>query len=128
MKRSKLQLGELIDALKATINPEYPDKAVRFDFGGIIPTKLDSYRGFYEQAALGYETEPQAEDALLKDLIAHLEGRIGESMEGYKGGRYDIDRETWVWAANVGYATRTAIVGVEDLEYMTIINTEYHDS
>jgi hypothetical protein len=44
-----LTLGELIEKLGSF----RPEMQITFDFCGFIPTKFDSYRGYYDQLALG---------------------------------------------------------------------------
>lgn len=115
-------LGELIDELKSIIqdNPLALDYVVMVDereglfparYGskrltrkGIFPIRptVVSYRGDYSEAALepcyigmGAASGPQS--PLLKNVVAHLENKVGGVMVGWKGGEYPIKRNTPLW-------------------------------
>jgi hypothetical protein len=45
-----MTIGDVLNSLKHA----KPDIAVRFDFGGVSPTKIDSWRGVYAEPALGF--------------------------------------------------------------------------
>lgn len=115
-----ITLGRLITELKLC----EPDSSVRFDFGYMSPTTLDSYRGDYAQLALGYQ---EATRPTVADLVKHLESAIGKSFEGYKGGTYYMSKDTPVWAANYGEYTSTAILRANDYGYQVVLETAYED-
>lgn len=114
-----LALGELIDLLKG----EAQSDEVRFDFGLLIPRKVASYRGYYEQLALGYDQDWQ-KSVTVADLLAELGGAVGRDYGGWKGGEYTMGRTTPVWAANSGESPGTGIVGVRRDTYV-ILETVY---
>ena len=117
----RLTLGGLIDLL--TNRPD--DQRVWFDFGGLSPTTIDSYRGYYEDAALGFSQET---DPTVPQVLAELRGAIGKVVTGYKGGDFELHRNSRLWVANYGRTSDTAIVGVEECDYTTILRTEWCES
>jgi hypothetical protein len=118
-----IELGELITLLKH--RPQ--DDQVRFDFGGFIPRYVASYRGFYEQLAIGYDEDWQ-KPVTVAELLIQLRGAVGATFTGYKGGEYTMDASTPVWAANHGYSNQTAIVGLADCSWQTVLATAFVDS
>lgn len=114
-----LSLGELIDALDGIGE----DTQVTFDFGGLEPTSLDSYRGYYSDLALGFA------DVGLKvgELRKELKDAVGGTFTGYKGGDYEMDRATPVWVSNYGQSAGVAIVGVEHQRWRVILRTALID-
>lgn len=85
---TQMTLGKMIDRL-ATMQPE---------------TMIDglenphSYRGYYSDLAL----ERRAEKIAVKDALAMCRSAMGEVFEGYKGGDFQMGRNTPVWLANYG--------------------------
>lgn len=116
--RKQLNLGELISLL-SRFNPE---SNVRFAFGYFAPTTLASYRGYYEQLALGYE---EGKECTIEELLKRCRDMVGGTVQGYKGGDYEVGETTPLWAANYGQAPSVAIVGVLDLGWIAIIETDY---
>ncbi len=129
----QLSLGELIakiEVLGVKRDNDGDDKQIRYDFGTSIPTCLDSYRGSYDELALGYKltgyddgSAPRSIKA--KDLLEHLKSAIGKEFTGWKGGEFRMSEQTPVWVANCGDSNSTAIVGVLDAGYSLIILTSY---
>lgn len=125
-----LNVGQFMDRLKAMP----ADEPVKFDFVHFGPTKLESYRGFYEDAALGYEEcghlraggvygYPKA-----GELLAHFERTMGKVFCGWKGGNgRPIIRDTSLWVANPGETGGTVIVDVQYLESYVTIVTRHED-
>lgn len=116
-----LTLSQFIDALEKCDK----DNQVRFDFGGFAPTTFASWRGDYSQLALGYDRLYPL--PATGELIAKGRAAIGQTMMGYKGGEYRMSEDTYLWADNWGESSCTAIVGVLNIGYMTIIQTQYID-
>lgn len=76
-----------------------------------VTTTLESYRGYYEDAALGYGDGKYPK---VKDLLAHFEATIGKVFHGWKGGNgTPISYKTALWVANPGETGDTVIVGVQ---------------
>lgn len=111
-------LGQLIDALERC--PK--DNAVRFDFCMTAPTTLDSYRGYYEDLALGWQEQPGYPEPTVGALLKTLKEQLGTTVHGYKGGDYTVDRRQWVYVANYSETSSTCIVGVNS-GYYTVIRT-----
>ena len=103
-----MRLGQIIAELRH-VDPILP---VRIEPYHLYVKKLRSYRGYYDQLALGYTTELgvlscslrkmlMTVDALLDDCRA----AVGATFEGYKGGSYKMDEDTEVWISNYGEAS-----------------------
>src|SRR4051812_47710015 len=102
---SGLTLGELIAELE-----NLPGKAViEFDFGGAVPTRVDSYRGYYDQLALGYDGTYGASLPTVADLLADLKSAVGKTFQGWKGGDYTMTEATYIFVANPGNTSDTYI-------------------
>lgn len=130
----QITLGELIKQIeevgaKREINGE--DKTICFDFGYSYPTTLDSWRGSYNELALGYKftgrgnydenfTEPTAES-----LLTELKSAIGKVYTGWKGGEFIMNENTPLWVSNPGDACNTGIIGILDKGYELVIITAY---
>jgi len=128
----RLNLGQFIKALKKCgVNHQDDDsktKSVSFDFGNATPSDCESYRGYYEDIALGYHIDNyKTEPCKIDKLIAILESSVGKTFTGYKGGDFEMSEQSDMWVANTGDATRTVITGVEEFEWYVIINTAYCD-
>lgn len=102
-----MSLGELIDKLKAA----EPGSTAWYDFGHLRPSKIRSYRGYYDHLALGWDNKSDAPK--VEDLIRDLEAADGGTYSGWKGGDYTMDLDTPIWADNAGDASSTAIVDVK---------------
>lgn len=112
----QLTLGELIAALK----PLDKDKAVRFDFVHFKPHGIHSYRGYYEQIALGYGHD----HITVAQLLELCSGALGKTFEGYKGGEFVMHSGTPVWVANHNESGGTAVVAVRDDDWIVTLITE----
>jgi hypothetical protein len=67
-----------------------------------------SYRGYYEDLAFSYGGKITAKDALQL-----CQSAIGEVFTGYKGGDFQMGRNTPVWSSQYGQ-TGKKIMDVED--------------
>lgn len=114
---SPITLGELIDKLSVCNQ----DASVYFDFLQSSPTTLDSYRGYYDQLALGWDSSSDA--PTVASLIDNLCSAIGATFTGWKGGEFVMDRNTQVWCDNPGRCTGTAIVDIDDNGYCVLLVT-----
>ena len=125
---NQLTLGEFMLLLKL----QDPNESVKYDFVYFGPTTLESYRGYYEDVALGYEecgrsihSNRSYEYPTVQALLAHCEETIGKVFSGWKGGNgTPVSFSSTLWVANPGESGSTAIVGVEKLLYVTIITKE----
>lgn len=105
-----ISVGDLIDKL---VDTGEPDARVWLSPFMLRPTELSSYRGYYEDVALGYEVDD--EPVKVRDLLEDLLAILGAETHGYKGGRYRADRSTALWAANWGEAPGIGITGIKKL-------------
>lgn len=103
-----LTLGDLIDKLK-TLPPE---ANIEFDFGSANITTLDSYRGYYDQLALGYDGEYGSEMMTVGKLLKDCEEAIGKTYQGWKGGDYTMSRDTNIFVANSGCTSDTHLLDI----------------
>src|SRR5690349_11668129 len=112
----QMTLGELIEALKR----KDPDRTVSFDFVYFRPTGIHSYRGYYDQLALGYTADGEI---TVKALLEMLRDANGKTFEGYKGGNYVMGPDTRMWVANHNESGSTAIVDVIDQSWRVLLVT-----
>ena len=130
-KSNQLSLGKLIEEIKSCgiWRAEKQPKLICFDFGSAIPTSLNSWRGSYDELALGYALSGYDGQMTVQTdaerLLTHLKEAIGKTYEGWKGGHYKMTENTPVWVANVGNSGNTAIIGVYDDGYRLVILTCY---
>lgn len=97
-----MNLGTLIETLERMP----ADARVRFD-SDVPVGALASYRGYYEQLALGTANTEPTVAAVLEDARA----ADGGTFQGYKGGDFVMGRHTAVWADNIGDYSSVAITG-----------------
>lgn len=113
----QLTLGELIKSLSRCDK----ERTVKFDFCYFYPSGTHSYRGYYEQLAIGYSDEATAPE--VGDFLEELKGAVGQDYYGYKGGVYTMTENTPVWVDRPRNASGTGVVGVRDNGYQVIIET-----
>lgn len=138
MKTAPITIGTLITLLR---NCD-PDATVRYDFPPYqFPTEIDSYRGSYDEPALGHAGRDSHNQSSVnmhgrKDeapkvavVIAELEKAINGAIyyEGWKGGQYRYHGTEPLWVDNRGEYNRVAIVGIQDGDSQVIIRTYYQD-
>lgn len=121
-----LTLGELLEKLEA-IEPDYETydkkiapKHVYFNYGSLVPTDFDSWRGVYAEIAIGYGLrgyDGDAELTTLADFTQKVRDAIGSTYEGWKGGEYTMNESTPVWIDNSGNYTNTMLVDVQSDKY-----------
>jgi hypothetical protein len=115
-KNQPIALGDLIALLEA--RPQ--DQGVSFDFCGLVPTSVDSYRGYYDHLAMGWSADGAPKVA---DLLGRLREALGAVFTGYKGGEFRMDADTPMWVANYGRSDSTAIIGISECDYWAFIET-----
>lgn len=116
-KLKHMALGDMIDGLDGLGLPG--DTRVVFDFGS-EPCGIGSYRGYYDDLAIEWT------DGLhfnLADLVRVLSYSVGKTYQGYKGGSYQMDRHTRMWASQYGEASGLAIVGIEQNGGRVVLRT-----
>lgn len=121
-----LNVGELISKLE-TLNPT---DSIGFDFGAQVPASLASYRGYYEQLAVGFTDEIFLKEAFptVLDFASALKNMVGKQIEGYKGGLYTVTKDTLLRVAKWGTCSGTVIVDARKFDYKgVLLVTRYED-
>jgi len=128
-KGLQLTLGELITKLEkadskfeSSRDEEMHDKHVEFDFCSRYTKKLSSYRGYYRDLAIE-PTDDNEERKTVNEFLEMLKKALGKEFTGYKGGQFEMDENTVIWAADWGYSTGTAISGVRETGTRIILQT-----
>jgi hypothetical protein len=101
-----MSLGQLIYSLEGISPLTY----VSYDWWGMKPTTIQSYRGYYEDIALGVTQDGLATTA--QQLLAECRKALGADFEGYKGGRYRATEDTGLWASEYGQVSDIIITGL----------------
>lgn len=145
--KEQLTLGELIDKLEPIaanqdrVKEKFKEEAyVKFDFGSALPTGLSSWRGVYAELAInysfngygdmvGYKKEDlstfEPKPPTVTEFLKMIKGAIGKTYTGWKGGDFEMDRDTPLWVSNDGDVGNTAVVDVFNNEFSVILLTEY---
>lgn len=118
-----IRLGLLIKQLEMCEK----DLPVVFDFGGLVPDSIDSYRGYYEQLAISWIDRGAQNRISVGEIISILKNAIGKTFYGYKGGEYEMNEFTPVWAAQYGDCTSTAITGALNVGWQVVLTTAYEE-
>ena len=109
-----MNLGVFRDALRRVATSGLlAERLIVFDFAMISPTTIASYRGFYEQAALGFSEDGSV---TVRGLLSEVESAIGKKFTGWKGGDYLFDEGTDLWVANQGRTSNTRILDLADYD------------
>lgn len=127
----QLTLGELIDLLKSVDAEE--NCVVQFVFGDMVPLECRSWRGSYNELAIGFsEYNPSfCSYPLLSSFIKQLEDTVGATFCGWYGGEYTMHTATPVWADKPGQGSQAGIVGikvdysVDKKAYRVYLRTDY---
>lgn len=109
---NQLTLIKLINKLEEIKKNAEEDCVVVFSFGCFSPCGLRSWRGIYEELAIGVA---QHKPIMLINFIKELKEAIGKKFEGYRGGEYIMSELTPLWADNYGKVTNEAVIGVKPL-------------
>lgn len=124
--KEKIQftIGDLI----ANLETEPQDNDISFNFCGLNPTGVASFRGSYDQLAISFADEyPEPK---VKNVLASLKKAMefGNTFEGYKGGDYQMEADTLLWVANYGQTNAyTGIYKVKSKSDRTILKTHQFD-
>ena len=124
-----LTIGALIRALSVC----KPDAMVYYDFCGCVPAELGSWRGVYDEPALGWEPAGYSRESgkpnpnvTVEELIARAKAAIsGQTFQSWKSGEYTYTESSPVHIDNQGDANCTVLVGVEDHDWYVILRTQY---
>lgn len=117
---NQFTVGELIQGLE-----KFDQNELLAFCPGLYPEGFWSYRGYYEDLAIGVTTYP----VKLGDWLESLKNQIGKVHCGWKGGEYVVDEETALWFAVDKSMTGPAITGViqEDGYVKLCMPHEYWD-
>ena len=121
-----MTIGQLLDKIRTAD----PSARVYFDFCRTTPTTVASWRGSYDEPAIGWAPTGYTENAIqaktVADMIFELEQAIrpGMSFGGWKGGTYYYDLASPLHVDNRGDCTCTNIVDVVVDELQVTIVTE----
>ena len=123
----QLTLGELILKLEpiVKIQKEGKEATVRYDFEYLFPTRIDSWRGSYDELALNFET--QGEEMKVSEFLKMLKECVGKTFTGYKGGDFTMHKGTPIWVANYSHSGNTAVIDVIDNGYVVLLITGYRE-
>ena len=101
-------LGNLIDDLS-----KYPESAnVEIAPFCLYPTGLTSYRGYYSDLAIMYGDSSHA--LTCGQLLKECKKAVGRKFYGYKGGEFEMSKNTVLWIAPYGRTTDVVVTGVKD--------------
>ena len=121
-KTDQLTLGDLLHKLNACEMKD--NKSVYFDFAHLEITTFESYRGYYDELALGFGDSGGKN---LLQLILHCQETIGQQFTGWKGGEFIMGKDTPVWVANPGRTGDTMIVDVVDKGWAVLLITQTNE-
>jgi len=110
-------LGEVI----LLLGTQPKGNIVKLDFVAQNPSNLDSYRGYYEDLAIGYDAE--VEPMRVNQLLKMFKEAEGKTYIGYKGGDYTMHRKTLVWVAPYGSCGRM-LTDIKSAKGITTIYTQ----
>lgn len=127
-----MTINELLSALRAAD----AGAMVFFDFGGLMPTDIDSYRGLYDHPALGWAASEYwgGKGGLIHDqfptvgsLISVLEAAIkpGTSFAGWKGGDFSYNGDEELYVDNQGECNGVVIADVDTSSYKVVLRTRW---
>lgn len=112
--KTQLTLGMLINKLEEVDS----EKPIYFDFVYFAPNGVHSYRGYYEELAIGYSKE---KEVIVKDFLDLLKSSVGKYFTGWKGGEYNMGKDTPVWVSEHRESASTAVVDIEEGDFVYII-------
>lgn len=128
--RQQWVLRDLIEALltldqTALISIEQP--ADLYDQSStrvrVWPGEFGSYRGYYEQLALGKGFDPMT----VVELLRKAQAADGADFESWKSGPFTMHASTPLWAADRGESGGNAIVGIKRYGSTYVLETEYQE-
>jgi hypothetical protein len=116
-----------IDDLLHDLRKAKPDAVVMFDFCNCAPTKVDSWRGSYDDPALGWVATGYSGNSKapkVADLISELERAIdGREYTGWKGGEFRYAGSNTLHIDNRGDYTNTELVRAEIDDWRVLLHT-----
>jgi len=94
---------------------------VVLDFCGLPVIDIGSWRGAYEELAIGFNCEGDGID--VSAFLAVLVATDGKTLTGYKGGDFLMTKDTPVWVDNYGKCNHEAVIDVVDDEFQVVVVT-----
>ncbi len=114
-----MKIGEIKEALKDVDK----ERTIRFDFGFLSPSTIDSWRGNYANPAIGYAMDEHCTvQKFLDELYLATSGKL---YYGYKGGEFTFSDDCILWVDNYGQFSETAIHDITVLSHVVIIETKH---
>ena len=120
-----------IKTLIALLKTAQQDATVYLDFAGFArPTKIGSYRGYYDRPALGfalggYSGSDHSSETRVSELLKELDLGISDSFCGWKGGTYRYSGDETLFVDNSGDASGIVVTGIADEGCRVTITTAY---
>ena len=108
-------LGEAID-IATKISQENDTYPVNFEDGS-SPSGTNSYRGYYEDLAIEFNSFRTS----IGEFKKMLNDALNEEFTGYKGGEYIMNEDTPLWKSNYGNASGDAIIKIALNDYGGVI-------
>lgn len=119
-----MNLGQLILALETSCPSNYevrlhfdnynnPHSHTVMDWEGAYPSRLSSYRGYYEYLRIGISGPYNEPMQTVKQLLAECRDAVGTTFFGYKGGEYLMTEKTEVYIDYYGEANGWYLSHVE---------------
>lgn len=122
----QLSVGALINLLE-----QGPDDEVRVGGSDLYPGEIDSYRGYYEQLAIGCRSKSDLgrheKPSTAHEFAADLREMMHATITGYKGGTYHTSPSTPIWVSNYGHASGDMVTGVHYFDGLATIETTEDD-
>ena len=109
-----MNLGDFVDYLSGLS----PDLYIIFD-DGRNPGKFNSYRGYYDNLAL----DCRKTRCKVSSILKKASGCINRALEGYKGGKYIMTKNTHLWYSEYGDVSCIKITHITVEHGMAIIHT-----
>lgn len=120
VRLKQLTLGDMIDSLAVIDQTAH----LRFAFGLFEVGELASYRGYYDELALSFESDTRGKPVrTVGEVKVMLEAAVGKTFTGWKGGEFLMNRATPLWAARRGEAWQACIVGITEDGATALIET-----
>ncbi len=107
----QLSVGEFVLMLE---NLEDQKAWIFIDLGSMTgnPTEFDSFRGYYDELALGVNLD-YGNYCTVEDLLLKAKAVIGKEFSGWKGGEYIMNKNTPLWVDNPGNCSNAMITGIK---------------
>ena len=107
-ERNNYNLGNLIEDLS-----KYPkDAKVYIEPFCLYPTDFGSYRGYYSDLSIEFTTESNGLNC--GELLDKAKNCVGKSFYGYKGGDFEMTKNSVIWISNYGKVSNIILTGVKD--------------